>query len=160
MTDKPARRHTALQPLSRHHHHALVLAQLLVKQQETPDVLKEKIKAFWTNGGQEHFREEEEVLLPEFAKHANVARPEILDLLVEHIQVRSLINEICNENKVEKMVTLGELLRSHIHKEERVVFPMIESALTEEQLQSLEPYFSEHRQAHVIDYTFVNPLKE
>ena len=38
------------------------------------------------------------------------------------------------------MNELGELLETHIRKEERIIFPMIEEALPEEKLQELGFY--------------------
>jgi hypothetical protein len=59
--------------------------------------------------------------LPEFAKHAPLARAEIAELLIEHVKIRSLISQICEEHRGEQMSKLGELLRIHIHKEERII---------------------------------------
>lgn len=157
MSNSLTKRHPALQPLSWHHHHALVLAQLLTRQAEPANVLKDKLQLFWINGGRDHFREEEEFLLPEFAKEHSIERPEIQELLIEHIKIRSLISEICDEDKTEKIPVLGEMLRTHIQKEERIVFPLIQSSLTDEQLYLLQSHFSDHIEAHAMDYTFVKP---
>ncbi|TDY47948.1 hemerythrin superfamily protein [Alicyclobacillus sacchari] len=140
----PTKRHPSLQPLSRHHHHALVLALHLIKQERSNDELRTELQHFWQNGGQEHFREEEEVLLPAYAKHAALDRPEIVQLLLEHVQVRSLISQICEDQRADKMQQLGRLLQSHVRNEEQVVFPLIESALPEAELARLAPYFAEH----------------
>lgn len=144
MENRPAKRHPSLQPLSRHHHHALVVAQMLILQQEPQEEIKDKLKDFWVNGGREHFREEEEYLLPEYAKYQSLDRPEIYGLLVEHVKIRSLISGICADGNLGKMKELGEMLKEHIRKEERVVFPMIQEGVPEESLRKLEPLFSEH----------------
>jgi hemerythrin-like domain-containing protein len=149
MDTKPTKRHPSLQPLSRHHHHALVVAQMLIKQQEPLDVIRDKLRDFWEHGGREHFSEEEEYLLPEFAKHQPIDIPEIRELLLEHIRIRSLVSEIAIDAHHEKMSQLGELLREHVRKEERVVFPMIEAGLPEASLRKLEPFFSEHKKSSV-----------
>lgn len=90
MENKPQRRHQALQPLSRHHHHALVMAQMLINQKEDFKSIQRELSDFWNKGGREHFREEEEYLLPEYTKYNPIDRPEIRELLLEHIQIRSL----------------------------------------------------------------------
>lgn len=146
---KPTKRHPSLQPLSRHHHHALVVAQMLIKQQEPHDVIRDKLRDFWEHGGREHFREEEEYLLPEFAKFQPIDVPEIRELLLEHIRIRSLVSEIAIDAHHEKMRELGELLREHVRKEERIVFPMIEAGLPEASLRKLKPFFSQHKQSSV-----------
>ncbi|GLV14065.1 hypothetical protein Heshes_17490 [Alicyclobacillus hesperidum] len=138
------KRHPSLQPLSRHHHHALVVALHLIRQELPSDELRSELERFWHNGGQEHFREEEEVLLPAYAKHAPLNRPEIVQLLLEHVQVRSMVSQVCDEKRDDVMQELGKLLQSHVRNEEQVVFPMIEAALSESELERLAPYFAEH----------------
>lgn len=141
-------RHKSLYPLSHHHHHALFLALNLrragtEKSKLSIDEIKKELKTFWEDGGQEHFREEEEILLPAFASHASIEQVEISEMLLEHVKIRSLIWEI-ERNKhddVPLMRELGNLLESHIRKEERILFPMIEKALPEEVLQELAPFF-------------------
>lgn len=144
-------RHPVLYPLSHHHHHALVAA-LRLKQAGTEksklsleEVVKE-VRAFWEPGGKEHFREEEEILLPAYAKYASVERPEIMEMLLEHVMIRSKMDMLmrAGEKSSKWMNELGQLLEAHVRKEERVIFPMIEKALPEEALQELAPYLHVH----------------
>jgi len=142
------KRHKALYPLSHHHHHALVAALKLKragteKSQLTPEQIVKDVEDFWINGGNDHFREEEEVLLPAFAQYAEIQIPEITENLLEHVKIRSLVNQVIKTRpaSIELMHQLGEMLESHVRKEERVIFPMIEEALPEEKLLELEPYF-------------------
>ncbi len=143
------KRHEALQPLSRHHHHALVLAQMLIKQNEDVESMRVKTINFWERGGREHFREEEEVLLPEYAKYQPIDIPEIRGLLLEHITIRSLVSEIAEGAGLDKMLALGTLLRDHVRREEQVVFPMVEQGIPPEALVRLQPYFEEHQSASI-----------
>src|SRR5579875_3270439 len=94
MEKQNKKRHTSLQPLSRHHHHALVMAQMLIKQEREPIFIQGKLKEFWQHGGSNHFREEEEYLFPEYAKYVSELDIEIIQALVEHIFIRSLVDEI------------------------------------------------------------------
>jgi hemerythrin-like domain-containing protein len=142
------KRHEALQPLTHHHHHALVVALKLKRagteeSKLSSEEIRQALRTFWEQGGQEHFREEEEILLPAYARHETLHAPEIAEALLEHVRVRSLAGEIleARDDSIEKMHELGDLLDAHVHKEERVIFPMIEDALPEEQLQALAPYF-------------------
>lgn len=141
------KRHEALYPLSHHHHHALVAALNLKragteKNQLSLDEIKKDLQHFWEHGGQEHFREEEEILLPVYAQHSSVDLPEISEMLMEHVKIRALVKTVLEstEGHIVRMHELGKMLESHVRKEERVIFPMIENALPEEVLQKMAPY--------------------
>lgn len=145
---KGIKRHKVLQPLSRHHmvglHTALKLKRAGTDESRwTIEETMEDLKSFWDPAGQQHFREEEEILIPAFAQYASIDREEIKEMLLEHVKIRSLIDMLLqsNEQDVPRMHELGKLLEIHIRKEERVIFPMIEKALPEEKLQELAPYF-------------------
>lgn len=140
-------RHESLRPLSRHHMVALLLALNLrrvgtEKSISTPEEMQLELKEFWIPEGQEHFREEEEILAVAFAQHTNPDIPEIQDMLMEHVQIRALIDTILKMDEIDISVmhALGELLDLHIRKEERILFPMIEKALPEDVLQEMAPY--------------------
>jgi len=145
------KRHEALIPLSHHHHHALVEVVKLkragtAESKFTIEEIKASLRAFWYPGGNAHFREEEEILLPAFAKFETVDRPEIIENLLEHVKIRSLVSHVLETDgdPVPLMHELGKMLDAHIRKEERIIFPMIEDALSEETLQGLAPYFHGH----------------
>jgi len=108
--------------------------------------LTSELATFWENGGQAHFREEEEILLPAFARYAPVDQQPVIDLLLEHVRIRSLVASIVGGegDVIADLRQLGVLLEQHVRKEERIVFPLIESALPEEKLAQLKPYFHEH----------------
>lgn len=139
------KRHEALQPLSRHHmiglHVGLKLSRAETEKSKISlDKIIEDTREFWFLGGQDHFREEEEILLPAYAAYANVNQPEIIDMLLEHIKIRSGMDQLFNKELYnEEIRGLGSLLHEHIRKEERILFPMIEAALPEEKLQALAP---------------------
>ena len=143
---KGIKRHESLQPLSRHHmeglHVGLKLSRTGTEDSRIPhDRIIQDAYDFWHPGGQEHFREEEEILLPAFAEHAEINKPEIVEMLLEHVTIRSQMKQLFDKNlSHEEMRNLGVLLQEHIRKEERVIFPMIENALPEDKLQELAPY--------------------
>ena len=142
------KRHPGLHPLSHHHHHALAAAKRLKmagvqhKGYRLEDV-RDHLAAFWEPGGREHFREEEEILLPVYAQYASPDHPVIVEMLLEHVQIRSLIHQILRQGQlsVEIMERLGHLLEEHVRKEERVVFPLIEQAIPDEELAELASSF-------------------
>ncbi|MHB1684629.1 MAG: hemerythrin domain-containing protein [Bacilli bacterium] len=144
MEHSPIKRHPSLQPLSRHHFHGLVIAQNLLRAGTEPDSLaimdvRSDLAEFWSSGGRDHFREEEEILLPVYSRYAPLDRPEISEMLLEHIRIRSLVDQIVTRQVESEAVMheLGVLLRDHIRKEERVIFPLIEAALPTDELERL-----------------------
>jgi hemerythrin-like domain-containing protein len=98
--------------------------------------------AFWQSHGDEHFREEEGILLPTYAKYADIDRLEIIQMLLEHVKIRSQILVLSTEEKPQTntLVSLGELLQKHVRFEERVVFPIIQETVPEEELQRLPDF--------------------
>ncbi|SIS54954.1 hemerythrin domain-containing protein [Alicyclobacillus vulcanalis] len=139
------RRHESLQPLTRHHHYALVVAMHLVRREQPASALAAELRHFWENGGQAHFREEEEILLPAYAKYGSLERPEIVQMLVEHVKIRSLVSRALEDGDESVFEELGALLRAHVQLEEQTVFPLIEDTLQEPDLARLAPFFEEHR---------------
>lgn len=148
--DQPKKRqirHEALQPLSRHHHHALVVALQAKrigtdKSKLTVDEMKQEIETFWKEGGNQHFQEEEEIVLPVYAQYKSINHPEIIEMLLEHVKLRSYVHQILTttDDLIPSMNEFGELLTTHVRREERIVFPMIEEDLPEDELQKLAPY--------------------
>ncbi|MFD2624120.1 hemerythrin domain-containing protein [Salibacterium salarium] len=141
------KRHESLYSLSHHHHHGLFLSLNLKrvnteKARYTAEKVLEDTRNFWNPGGIQHFREEEEILLPAFAQFASVDIPEIKTMLIDHVRIRTMMDKVTNAKApdVEEMQHLGALLENHIRTEERIIFPMIERALPEEKLQELS-YF-------------------
>ncbi|TQS75409.1 hemerythrin [Ornithinibacillus gellani] len=108
----------------------------------TEEEIWQELKEFWEPSGQEHFREEEEILLTAFAQYAEIRRPEIIDMLLEHIQIRAKIATLLHAQDIDIhiMHELGKLLEAHVRKEERIIFPLIEKTLPEEKLIELAPY--------------------
>lgn len=147
---KPIPRHEALQELSRHHHHALRTVLKIKKTVRQPlndeqlSELREDVRQFWQNGGQEHFREEEEILIPTYARYASPRNEEVIEMLLEHVEIRALICTIEEgEGGVEAIAELGEALEKHVRREERIIFPLVEKTLPDHVIRKLAPYFHE-----------------
>jgi hemerythrin-like domain-containing protein len=126
------KRSAALAPLSRDHHHALVVAARL--RRATPETAADATDAFleyWERDGRQHFREEEEILLPAYAEHASPHRALVARVLVEHVQIRALANTLHRSDELElsSLQELGVQLADHVRLEERELFPIIEKAL-------------------------------
>jgi len=139
------KRHPSLHPLSRDHHHALVQARKLSLAAAEPDSngLEQagaNFADYWKSDLQEHFAQEEQILLPLLARHTSPDGSEIKETLRQHAEIARLVTEL--KDKLARRETLeatllealGEALRRHIRFEESELFPALESLATEEEL--------------------------
>jgi hemerythrin-like domain-containing protein len=146
------KRHPSLHPLSQHHHFALIQALGMRRAAEASAEKRaaalqrqaEKFVRFWHKSGQVHFREEEEVLLPAFARHTRLDRDgEVMRMLADHAEIRAAVWEFEKRLgakipiEAEEIGRVGKLLHDHVRLEENVVFPRIEKALDEQQLNAM-----------------------
>lgn len=145
------KRHRSLHPLSEHHHHVLVQALTIRRAQEAPaarrpDALRRAARTllrFWQRAGRKHFREEEEILLPAYARHVPLDQdPAVVRLLADHAAIRAAYTDLAEalaarEPVEEKLVALGRRLHDHVRLEEEQVFPRLEAALSEAELEAL-----------------------
>ena len=129
------KRHIALIPLSREHHSALILAQLLKKDAPVykglPQTAKEKAiyaTAFFEKELKAHFEKEEAVFGLVKMVHPGIEKM-INELVVEHRDLSAMFHSLTDtvsQDLIAKMNSLGELLKNHIRKEERFLFPLIQ----------------------------------
>jgi hemerythrin-like domain-containing protein len=139
------KRHPALRDLSSDHHQGLVQARRMVKAAGSGRDLESTARDFldfWREHTTRHFREEEEVLLPAYARRADPSDPAVVRVLVDHVHIRRLAADLerllgTGEPLADTMQHAGEMLRAHIRHEEDVLFPMIEQALPEPELAAL-----------------------
>ena len=132
------KRHPALVPLSRDHHHALVIAQRL--RRATVGTATETAGAFlshWDAEEKLHFRLEEELLLPAYAAHGECAHPAIIRMLLDHMLIRRDAVQLAGMASLELLHDLGARLADHVQLEEHEVFPLIEATIPEPDLQVL-----------------------
>jgi len=137
------RRHPGLAPLSRDHLQALIAGRSL---RDLPVEVGEGDRRvalttfldFWRDEGAAHFREEEERLLPWFARFASLDRPEIARMLLEHADIRGRVMAAQDvllrggAPATGDLRDLGRLFMAHVRLEEDVIFPMIEAAVPAE----------------------------
>ena len=146
------KRHPSLHPLSQHHHFALIQALEMKraaaapteKRQAAVERQAEKFARFWHKAGRIHFREEEEVLLPAYARLTRLDQDaQVMRLLADHAEIRSIVRDFeqLREKKlpvpVESMAHLAKLLHDHVRLEENEVFPRIEKILGENNLNAM-----------------------
>lgn len=135
------KRSEALQPLSRDHHQALAVALSLRRADaESAGAAAASFLEFWRSHGQAHFREEEEILLPAYAAHADAGHPLVARVLIDHVEIRERaqrLERVAPDAAPDELNELGERLAEHVRVEERELFPLIEAALPAEAAASL-----------------------
>jgi hemerythrin-like domain-containing protein len=144
------KRHPKLHPLSEHHHHVLVLALEIRRAADSPEAgrdgrlraLAESLLRCWQESGQTHFAEEEQVLLPRYARHFRVDEDsEIMRMLADHAAIRGRIDDLkdslAGSFDPQLVVELGRMLQEHVRLEEDRIFPRMEKTLSEIELNSV-----------------------
>jgi hemerythrin-like domain-containing protein len=132
------KRHPALISLSRDHHHALVIARRL--RHATNETAADAAAAFlahWREEEKHHFRLEEELLLPAYARHGDPDHPAVVRMLIDHILIRRDAGRLEDQPPLELLHDLGARLSSHVELEERELFPLIEATIPEFELAAL-----------------------
>jgi hypothetical protein len=148
------KRSPQLRDLSEQHHYGLVAARRLRLAAEGKSPLAEAVEAFrqaWEGEIQPHFRSEEEVLLPEFARAVRPDDPLIVRTLVEHVALRRAAHDLFSappDQQPALAARIGRELDDHIRFEERVLFPAIEEKLAGPGLSHLGGQLKEHAAVH------------
>lgn len=128
---KHMKRHEALQPLSREHHHGLLLCWK-IRTGLSKSIAPERIKAysdwFCENYLQTHFHNEEKLIFPILGEKNEMVKK----ALAEH---RRLMRLFADREEIEKSLNrIEEELERHIRFEERILFPKVQEAATSEQM--------------------------
>jgi hemerythrin-like domain-containing protein len=146
------KRHPSLHPLSRHHHFALIQALEMRRAAEAPPEKRgaaverqaAKFLAFWHKTGLAHFREEEEVLLPAYARHVRLDQDAgVMRMLADHAEIRAAVQDfeqrLAAKQPIEaaSVARLAQLLHDHVRFEENEIFPRIEKVLGEKNLNAM-----------------------
>ena len=136
MTDKkPLKRHKSLQPLSRDHHHGLLLSWK-IRQGFKKGVDSSRIKTYsdWFYNAHlvPHFEMEEAHIFSLLAED----NPLRIQALEEHSEIKALVG--ISNNLDETLTQLADLLEQHIRFEERVLFPEIQTIATPEEMSHIE----------------------
>ena len=141
------KRHPSLRKFSDDHHGGLVQARRLRRaaagEGESPQEAAWAFLRFWREDTSLHFREEEEVLLAVYARHGgDLGAVPIREMVADHARIRGLVMTLIEEDRSDEVSPdtlrgIGEHLESHIRVEERRVFPLIETILSEEGLKEV-----------------------
>ncbi len=142
----PIKRHTALQPLSRDHHHALLLCWK-IRQGIKKDIPAKRISVystwFFSTHLLPHFRLEEQYAFPVLGAE----NPLIQQAMAEHRQIEGYFT--ATELTSPMLETAADALEAHIRFEERTLFNAIQSSATPEQLAQI---LAVHKDEAFCDY--------
>jgi hemerythrin-like domain-containing protein len=130
---KPIKRSTQLAPLSREHHDALLFAWKIkqgLANGTTTGLIREYVQWYWEKFLDQHFREEEDILLPYLPPGDLLSK----QLLSEHQRIRHSVQQPAD---AAALAALAESLNNHIRFEERQFFPHLEERLSPDQLDSI-----------------------
>jgi hemerythrin-like domain-containing protein len=138
------KRHEALAPLSRDHHGSLILAQLLKKGAPAYKGLPTDNAGKARYAMQEfeqhikhHFEQEEKMLAMVEIHHKEIEKLG-KEIRGEHIQLAAHFHSLDDSPGLEnRMDGLGRMLETHIRKEERELFPLLQQHCSESQLQQI-----------------------
>jgi len=128
---QPLKRAPALQPLSREHHHTLLLCwkiKLGLSRKIEVARLNAYVWFFWKEYLQPHFQVEESRVFPELGNQ----HPMVQRALNDHKQIESLFNRGLKQEA--DFSLLETMLEGHIRFEERVLFPEMQLQLLPEAL--------------------------
>lgn len=140
MKHKPLKRHKALQPLSRQHHHGLLLSWK-IRMGFSKNIEPERIRVyadwFYKTHLIPHFEMEEAHIFTILEEDNEL----ITRALAEHQSIKQLFGE--TEDDAKTLSKIEETLEKHIRFEERVLFPEIQKMATEAQLAFIEEIHQE-----------------
>jgi len=134
MSQKPLKRHQALQPLSREHHHSLLLSWKIragFSKNVEPERIKKYADWFFKAHLLPHFEIEELHLFPIMEPNNELVKK----ALAEHRLLKRLFED--DDIKI-ALSKIEEVLDKHIRFEERILFPEIQKVATESQLEKME----------------------
>jgi len=138
------KRHPAFVPLSRDHHHALVLArglqtdgpagtlpaELGARVAHTVRVFVEELEP--------HFRCEEDVLLSRLRGRDPELDRACDDVQDDHETLRAMIAELTIDPNAQRLDAFGRKLEAHVRLEERALFETAQRVVPEDELARLE----------------------
>ena len=139
----PLKRNENIIKLSRDHHASLLFCWKLrqgVKYHASVERMIKYVKYFWDHHFSQHFREEEEFL---FAPLKDKVVQKAID---DHEKVKSFISELSfsgSEIQNNKLSQLADMVDDHVRYEERILFPHLETELTEDQLEKIGSQISD-----------------
>lgn len=139
------KRHQSLIPLSKFHRSVLFLALVAKKNAppvkgypSSPEGKKDYALSFYERQLKDHFKLEEEKLLPA-VKGKNKDLDKLIDDIVsEHRELGELFDQLQKSKNLEfDLNNLGVALEKHIRSEERQFFQKVQQILTPDEMEAL-----------------------
>lgn len=132
----PLKRNEILAKLSRDHHLALLMAQVLKTNgpayagtTRDAESRKKYVEEFFQDNLKKHFETEEQIVFPMSEGLTDEIKILQTQLKEEHEQMRSAIVNLATANNLEEELNLlGILLDRHVRTEERQLFEMIQKS--------------------------------
>ena len=137
MNRKPIKRNENILKLSKERHFSLLFCWKIrqgLKAEITASRIIKYVQYFATNFLLPHFREEEVFLF------AQLNDTRVKKAVEQHKQINTLLAQLSNnkeKNSIEQLEKLANLVDEHVRYEERQLFPYMEKALTNEQLEMI-----------------------
>jgi hemerythrin-like domain-containing protein len=123
--------------LSRDHHASLLFCWKLrqgIKRHASWERMVKYVNYFWSHHFATHFKEEENLLF------ATLKDQTVQKAIDDHKKIKILINDLDSseqKNIHQKLSQLADTVDEHVRYEERILFPHLESELTEDQLNDI-----------------------
>lgn len=136
----PIKRNEHLTPLSREHHHGLLLCWKIragYRKEVEVSRIQSYARWFYRNHLMSHFEIEERYVFPVLGADNDLVKRAMAD----HRKLRRLFEEVDSESK--NLGLIEEVLDAHIRFEERVLFNEIQSMATPSQLEEILAKHSE-----------------
>lgn len=145
----PMKRHPSLVPLSRDHHHGLVMARRLILGGPStprddwplaPEEQARRLVAFYESDLRPHFEAEEAQVFPLAAERLTDGPARVTALVAQHRTMAGMIEALFADPRSEvakRLAAFGELLRDHIHDEERILFEQMQAECDAEEMEAL-----------------------
>lgn len=148
---KPIKRDEHLKPLSRDHHHSLLLCWK-IRTGLDKEIPAERIYAycrwFYRLYLSEHFQIEESYVFPVLGSE----HPKVIKALEEHKTLSALFNE--KDSSPALLINIAESLEAHIRFEERELFGEIQNTATDEELLKMAEMHGEKQFADNLNDVF------
>ena len=140
------KRHKALYSLSHEHHNGLMLAQLVKanspEYKGLPKTIEDKkhyAVKFFEENLIPHFKKEEDIFFPSARGKSEKIEKLVEELIQQPNKIDSLIEIIKSSAQPEvELDELGKLLESHIRKEERELFQLVQKVFSADELEKLD----------------------
>lgn len=145
----PMKRHPSLVPLSRDHHHGLVMARRLILGGPStprddwplaPEEQARRLVAFYESDLRPHFEAEEAEVFPVAAEGLVDGPARVAALVVQHRTMAGMIEDLRTDPRTDiakRLAAFGELLRDHIHDEERILFEQMQTECDPGEMEAL-----------------------